>query len=424
MQLIGPDTHLTLYEGRGDNSVEAGRHIDWQTEFSEAWGNAMKTNLFGAMGTLVLGGLLLCSSSIATASEVPEPFQGFDENSKYAMSYENLNAMLDVVVVDIGRSDRTRAPREKETTGTRLKAKVNRWTVNEGNRFFYETFVDNETAKLQLDEVKKGIENATAQVGLNRFTRDEQLAYWLNLYNVTLMNEIVKVYPQRDLKKFLYGRDSILARKLLVVEGVSLSLNDIQYTILQQNYDRNPLVIYGLYQGIIGGPNVRRTAYTGKTVYDALTENAVVFINSNRGTATKSAKKFLVSSFYERNKEYFPNFQSDLTAHLLQYLEGNELAALKTATALDADISDWTVTDLGGTRREVGGSLANNSAAMMGAVQGASSSNYGASASSGAGAGGINSAIARQAQEKNEDDEEASEDSDSGEDQKNPTGGP
>jgi hypothetical protein len=372
----------------------------------------MKTNLFGAAVAVALGGLLLCSSSLAAASQVPEPFQGSDEDSNYAISYENLNVLFDAVVVDIGRSNRKKAPREQQATGTRLKVRVNRWTINEGNRFYYEAFVGNETARAQLDEVKVGIENATAQVSLSNFSRDEQLAYWLNLYNVTILNEIVKVYPQNDLEKFLYGRDSILAKKLLVVEGVSLSLNDIQYTILKQNYDGNPLVIYGLYQGIIGSPNIRKNAYTGKTVYDALTNNAVVFINSNRGTAIKNAKKFRVSSFYERNETFFPNYHADLTAHLSQYLEGNELAALKTATTLKADIDDWTVTDLGGSRREIGGSLANNSAAMMGSVRGSSSGTSGMTASSGTdSSGGISAALAKQVQDKNmeaaEDDEEA-----------------
>jgi hypothetical protein len=375
----------------------------------------MKTNLFGA--AVAFGGLLLCSSSFAAASQVPEPFQASDEGSNYAIGYENLNTLLDAVVVDMGRSDRSKAPREQQPTGTRLKVKINRWTINEGNRFYYEAFVDNETARQQLDEVKQGIENATAEVGLKIFSRDVQLAYWLNLYNVTLLNEIVKIYPKNDLEDFLYGKNSILARKLLVVEGVSLSLNDIQYTILKQNYDGNPLVIYGLYQGIIGSPNIRGSAYTGKTVHDALTENAVVFINSNRGTAIKNAKKFRVSSFYERNEEFFPNFHTDLAAHLSQYLEGDELLALETASTLRADINDWTVTDLGGTRRQVGGSLANSGSAMLGAVQGASSSNYGGTASSGAGSSSINAALVKQAQEKNrqdaEDDEEASGDSDS-----------
>ncbi len=370
----------------------------------------MKSNITGAAIIAALGGLLLCVSNLAAAAAVPEPFQGSDETSKYAISYENLNILLDAVVVDIGRSNREKAPREKATTGTRLKEKVNRWTINEGNRFFFETFVDNETAKLQLEEIKKGIENATGQVGLKRFSRDEQLAYWLNLYNVTILNEIVKVYPERNLEKFLYGRDSILDQKLLVVEGVRLSLNDIQNAILKENYDGNPLVIYGLYQGIIGSPNIRKRAYTGKTVHDDLTENAIVFVNANRGTAIKNDKKFRVSSFYERNEAFFPNFQTDLTAHLAKYLEGGELAALQSASTLDADIDDWTVTDLGGTRREVGGSLANSNAAMLGATQGGSSSNYGMSAASGGAAGGINTGLVKQVQDKkkeSEDDDEA-----------------
>ena len=378
----------------------------------------MKTNQFGAAVAVVLSGLLLCSPGLAAASQVPEPFQDSDEDANYAISYENMNVLLDAVAVDVGRSNREKAPREDSATGTRLKVKVNRWTINEGNRFYYEAFDDNEKAQLQLEEIKSGIENATAQVGLKRFSRDEQLAYWLNLYNVTILNEIVKIYPQRNLEKFLYGKDSILDKKLLVVEGVPLSLNDIQYTILKENYDGNPLVIYGLYQGIIGGPNIRKTAYTGKTVYDDLTDNAVIFINSNRGTAIKNAKKFRVSSFYERNAAFFPNFEADLTAHLAQYLEGEELAALQTATALNADIDDWTVTDLGGSRREIGGSLANNNAAIMGSVQGGASASSGMTALSGASSsGGINTAVVRQAQEKtkepSEDDEEASDDSDS-----------
>ena len=164
-------------------------------------------------------------------------------------------------------------------------------------------------------------------------------------------------------------------------------------------------MIYGLYQGHIGSPNIRKTAFRGKTVYDDLAENASIFINANRGTAIKNEKTFRVSSFYERNKSFFPNFEADLTAHLAQYLKGNELAALNNAAAIDADIDDWTVTDLGGSRREVAGSLANNSAAMQGAVSGGASSNYGGTASSG-GSGGVNAALARQMRERQKEEEE------------------
>lgn len=349
----------------------------------------------------------------ATGPEVPEPFQGFDDTSKYTINYDDLTALLGILVADVGRSDRKKAARSDAKTGTRVQAKVNRSTINEGNRFYFETFVGNDAGQQKLNDIQKGLEKTTTEVPLENFSRDEQLAYWLNLYNVTVLNEIVKVYPQRSLEKLLQGKKSILAKKLLTVEGVSLSLNDIQFTILKQNYDNDPLIIYGLYQGIIGGPNIRNSAYTGADVYRALAENAVMFINSNRGTASKSAKKFRVSSFYERNRAYFPNFTSDLTAHLLGYLEGDERTALQVATTLKSDINDWTVTDLGGTRRVIGGSFASSGAALMGAVSGGSSSNYGASASSGVSSSGsarrTNATLLRKAQENKKKKENATE---------------
>jgi hypothetical protein len=364
----------------------------------------MMSKYIGAAVVIACGFLMGSTAATAAGSDVPEQFQGFDDNSKYKLSYTDLDAMLDAVVADVGRSDRTKAPQDRGQTGTRMTVKVNRATVNEGNRFYFETFENDEANKQRLDAIQQNLEEATSKVALERFSRDEQLAYWLNLYNVTVLNEIVKIYPQRNLQKFLFGKNSILDKKLLTVEGVSLSLNDIQYTILKENYDNNPLVIYGLHQGIIGSPNIRPSAYTGAEVYAALADNAIVFINSNRGTISRNAKNFRVSSFYERNKGYFPNYQADLTAHLSKYLEGDELAALRSATKMKSDINDWTVTDLGGASREISGSFATNGAALMGAVSGGSSSNYGGVASTGStSSDGISSALAKQVQNNSVD---------------------
>ena len=303
---------------------------------------------------------------------VPDPFQRFDASSRLTIDYRDLDSLLDAVVLNTGRSDRKKADAFQAQTGTRMKVKVNRATVNEGNRFYYEVFVNNPENQQTLRKIRTRLENIPSVVPLEKLSREEQLAYWLNLYNVTVLDEIVKVYPTPELEKLLVGKDSILAKKLLVIAGVPLSLNDIQFNILRQNYANNPLLIYGLYQGIIGGPNIRKNAYTGYYVYGDLTENAMEFINSNRGTESKSSRVFRVSNFYERSAKYFPDFDTDLTGHLLTYLEGDERDGLQKATRINPDIEDWTVTDLYGSARDLGGSLANNSAALDGAIAGAS----------------------------------------------------
>lgn len=316
-----------------------------------------------------LGLLAANSMAIAAGSEVPEAFQGFDENSTYTINYDDLTGILRLAVVDVGRSTREKAAPTRAATGTRMKSSVKRSTVTEGNRFYYETFDNNEEAQQTLIDIQKSLESLPDQAPLKYFSRDEQLAYWLNLYNITVVNEIIKTYPKRNLKKILVGKKSILSEKILNVAGVPLSLNDIQYTILENNYDNDPLIIYGLYQGNIGGPNIRRRAYTGGDVWRALKNNADEFINSNRGTYSKDMKTFRVSSLYDRNRSFFPDFKSDLTKHLMVFIEGDERIELQAASVLKPDIDDWTVTDLGGTYRDFGNSFANNNAALLDSVK-------------------------------------------------------
>ena len=298
-------------------------------------------------------------------STVPEPFQGFDNSSTYTIRYDDLSALLSTVVVDVGRSSREVAQPAQAKTGTLMKPKVKRLTVNEGNRLYFETFDDNEEGQQLLFGIRDSLAQVPDEAPLKYFSRDEQLAYWLNLYNVTMLSEIVTEFPIKNLKKFLTGKKSILPKKLLTVSGVSLSLNDIQHTILKQNYDNSPLIMYGLYQGIIGGPNIRRRAFTASDVYRALENNATEFVNSNRGTFSKDERTFRVSSLYKRNSGYFPDFNSDLTRHLLAYLKGYERQDLQAASRLKADIDDWTITSLKGNYREFGGSIADSNAALL-----------------------------------------------------------
>jgi hypothetical protein len=341
---------------------------------------------FFTVVVFVFGCVSICE---AAGSAVPEPFQGYDENSKYTINFDDLSNILRTAVVDVGLSTREQAEPSRAATGTRMKTSIKRSTINEGNRFYYETFAKNEDGRKLLVAIQKSLEQVPSQAPLKYFSRDEQLAYWLNLYNVTVLNEIIKEYPQRSLKKLAVGKNSIFSKKILNVASIPLSLDDIEYTILKTNYDSNPLIIYGLYQGYIGGPNIRKRAYTGGDVWRALKNNAHEFVNSNRGTYPKDEKTFRVSSLYERNKAFFPNFDDDLTKHLMTYIEGEERMELQSSRFIRPDIDDWTVTDLGGTYRDFGGAFADNNAALLDAVKSTVPADGGGVIATSAGAGSI-----------------------------------
>jgi hypothetical protein len=326
---------------------------------------------------IVAGTLVACASApteppapvdSVASSAVPEPFWDFDPNSAYTINYSDIDTILRAVVVDVGRSNRQKLPATHAQTGTRLRTKVKRETANEANRVHFAEAAGNPEFRQVLRDVRLKLEGIPNEVPLKQFSRDEQLAYWLNLYNITVLDQLVTIFPERNLKKEITGRHTFFTEKTMNVAGIPLSLDDIQHTILRWNYDDNPLVIYGLYQGNIGSPNIRRWAYRGDTVYKDLQDNAEDFVNSNRGTSASTGTTFDVSSYYERNRAYFPNWDTDLKEHLMRYIEGAQKQQLAQADRLDPDINDWTITDVYSTEQQITGSFAHNRAAMLGSV--------------------------------------------------------
>lgn len=313
--------------------------------------------------------LILSFNVSASSSKIPEPFRDSAEYSEFSISYDDYSKILDISVLSMGKSKRKKATKGKSAVGTRLKSNRKVFTALEGNRFFFKNFKDPENRAV-LTKIRQSLEKVPDEVPMKLLTNSEQLAYWLNLYNITLLEQLVNIYPKKSLEDELYDDDGILEKKLLKVAGIDLSLNDIQYNILFEKFGRYPQVMYGLYQGIIGGPNLRKEAYTGRKVFSQLEANADEFINSNRGTFNGKKGIFRVSSLYERNKQLFPNFKEDLKTHLLDYLDGRFTYLLRSSKKIRANIADMTINDLTGGYREYGGSANTNNAAMLDSVSG------------------------------------------------------
>lgn len=302
----------------------------------------------------------------AAADDLPASWFEHTDNSPYQISYDDLNYMLNASVMLSGPPTRQKAKATSSTVGTRLKNKTNLSTVNASNRIYFEEFKKNPAMVDAVHKIRLSLEAVPSEIPMSALSQDEQLAYWLNLYNVVVIDEINKVYPLKNLQDFVTDRGGLLEQKLLTIDGVKISLNDIQYKILHKKFPENTLILYGFYQGYIGSPSIRKHAYTAENVHRTLGANAHDFINSNRGTAPDE-KNFRVAGYYERNAIYFPDFKNDLAQHLREFLPSSEQQQLAQAKRLTASIEDWTVTDIYGSSRNYGGGASTNEAALLGA---------------------------------------------------------
>jgi hypothetical protein len=309
----------------------------------------------------------------AADKDIPEPFRGDDPTSKLSIGYDDLNAFLKPHTFDSGPSTRKKAPESDSNLGTKFKVRVKRKTALEGNRFYFKN-LEKPAVVAILRDLVDSLEAFPDQVPLKLLNRDEQLAYWLNLYNFALLEQLSTVYPKTSLKNILdYGDDdSILAEKVVTVAGIPLSLNDIQYDILYKKYPGKANIMYGLFQGNIGGPNIREKAYEGDKVWRALEENAQRFVNSNRGTEVGSRGKVLVSELYEHNMMLFGKDKEKLRLHLEDLAVGEveaALASMKSAKKkIDFDITDWSFADMFGHQRRFGAGYNTNAAALLDSV--------------------------------------------------------
>ena len=305
---------------------------------------------------------LLSLNAIAIDKETLKKFSQYDNSSKFIIQYDDVNLILNASVLYVGQSSRAKAKKDKANIGTRLRNKTKPNTALEGNRFSYEEFDVPKRVALIVN-VRKSLEYLPTASPLELFDKNEQLAYWLNLYNISLLEQLISLYPKRSLKSDLEDSD-LFTKKILNIAGEKLSLDDIKQVVIH-NFGHDPLLIYGFHRGNIASPDIRKFAYTGDNVWSTLTENANWFINSNRGTYSKSPSRFRVSYLYEKNKTLFNKHNNDLKSHLSKYLLKSHKEYLLAANEITADITDWNFADLYGSYRVYGGSVATNSAALI-----------------------------------------------------------
>lgn len=293
---------------------------------------------------LVLFSLLIAGPDVLATSVQSSP-QEFAQSR----AYQAYRALLQKAVLPAGPAERTFNHADVSDINSRIKENT-RPSSYDGSRFLYEAFVKYPELKTELAALRDAMAQLGSQNGFNNLPTDEQLAYWLNLHNLLVIEQIASLYPVKILQDLYSGPAAIIDKPLVSVAGQSLSLNAIKTSKILPLAGRRPEVIYGLYEGYISGPSIRNEPFTGQNLHAALQQNAVEFVNTSRGTYA-GQNEFRASGFYQRQQAFFPDYPFDLKPHLQKYLTGAELKTLTAVSEVSTNLDDWHVTDLYGTVR-------------------------------------------------------------------------
>ena len=271
---------------------------------------------------------------------------------KTRLDYQIWDEALRNVVLDLGPSLRKRARRPDPTVGSKFVHGHKSAYRLEGSRVTF-SYV-NDLYVEGLTAYRKDLEDIGTRLDITTFSRNEQLAYWFNLHNVAVIEQIALNYPidrPANIKLSVSGsKASMDEARFITVKGEALSLKDIREKIVYANWT-NPDVIYGFFRGNIGSPKLPRVAYTGSSIDYLLKENAVEFVNALRGFHEAWSNRNVSVVYEEAASIYFKNWEEDLTAHLLKHAERETVAEVNSGKPFKVDTYDKMIADLSGGRR-------------------------------------------------------------------------
>lgn len=183
------------------------------------------------------------------------------------------------------------------------------------------------------------------RVNIDDYNRNEQYAYWVNLYNALTVQVVLDHYPvdsirDIDISPGLFA-DGPWDKPLITVLNEELSLNDIEHRILRPIWN-DPRIHYAVNCAAIGCPNLQSSAFTGAALDSQLDQAAREFVNSPRGVHSGS-NGLVVSSIYAWFSEDFGGNTDGIIAHLKRYAEGETAAKLEGANDLAGHEYDWSL---------------------------------------------------------------------------------
>ncbi len=290
----------------------------------------------------------------------------YDDASNMTINYDDWDLILSSSVLDTGLSDRRPASRNgARVTGTRIKHGNLNPTAFEGNRVMFYQFKQAHVDALLA--IRQDLEAVTTFAPLEQFSKNEQLAYWLNLHNVAVMYEIAKAYPVKKIRDLAEGDSSAWDDKTMAIGGISTSIRDIQNHVVANWND--PLVLYGFFTGTVGGPSVQDLAFTGENVRGVLRKSAREFVNSLRGFRAWNGYG-RVSQHYDIGARYFPNFDEDIKEHMLTYATDSVRRGLEEVNSFKTNNYDWHIADLKAGDVYNGSSINTSSGALALFIQG------------------------------------------------------
>jgi hypothetical protein len=165
--------------------------------------------------------------------------------------------------------------------------------------------------KSKLNEIQSYISNLESLSNQSTWSKNEKLAYWINLYNAATVRLIVQSYPTSSITNINGGKP--WDKKVVTISGKAYSLNQIENDIIRPKF-KEPRIHFAVNCAAVSCPKIMNSAFTADNLNYQLTKQAKAFINGSKNSITEGSIE--ISKIFEW---YAVDFGSSVIEYLNKY---------------------------------------------------------------------------------------------------------
>lgn len=217
-----------------------------------------------------------------------------------------------------GRTQHTAGPPEEAPSVSHaIWDKLLKSHVDKEGFVDYKGFIRDST---KLNEYLGLLSAANPKAG--NWSRDEQMAFWINAYNAFTVKLIIDSYPVssiKDIKKGIAFVNSVWDIQFIKIGGDTYDLNNIEHKMLRSKF-KDARIHAAINCASYSCPDLRNEAYTAEKLDKQLTDAMRKFVNDPRRNKV-SAKKAEISEIFKWFRKDFTREAGSIRGFLNRYAD-------------------------------------------------------------------------------------------------------
>jgi hypothetical protein len=206
-----------------------------------------------------------------------------------------------------------------------------------------------EQDKKTLDDLRRQM----ATVDVQSLTRQDQLAYWINLYNVNVVGVVVDKYPVesiRDISTDPIVRLNVFKKPSVQTKKGAISLNDVENEKVREGF-KDPRIHFAINCAAQSCPPIRTEPYAGSQISQQLDDQVRKFLNGPNGIRPEKKGGALVlhtTKIMDWFQDDFDKWGGGQIGFLVRYVNSDtrkQIEAAGNQVKLDFDDYSWKLND-------------------------------------------------------------------------------